>query len=753
MTEREKRIALEQARREQTEKMDDSSDRSIPDSGTLGRRAPESPKAADSWATWAGSSEPPKVQIGRYTILHALGSGGMGVVYKALDPQLQRPVAIKVPRFDGAEQGAQKARLRFLREARAAAAIRHPHVCPIHDVGEQEGVPYVVMAFVEGYSLAEQLAEHGFADCRRAVRLAREIAEALAAVHAHGIIHRDLKPGNILLDGAGQPLLTDFGLSRFERDTERLTEEGALTGTPAYMAPEQARRGKVDARSDLFSLGTVLYEIFTGQLPFKGDDPMAQLTALALLDPTPPAELNPNLPPDLAELVMQLLTKDPEERPESAQEVVERLQLIERSLVTGKTLAPTIRSGASRGKVKSTKGRSRPNEADTLRVGPRHSKQRRLSKKTRRPLTKIAAGLLAVLIATAAGVWLCSPSARSTTDRGQSAASPHDDGKTAAVPAGKASKPPLKVVLLAGQSNMSGRAAVSTLDYLGDDPKTAGLLAKIKNSDGSWKVRDNVWVSFQRMSDFKVGRLTVGYGESDREIGPELLFGHELGDAFENPILLVKVTQGPMSLGVEARPPSSGGVTGAFYKKLIDTIRGVLANPKDHFPLVDGQGCELAGFVWFQGWNDHLRPELRVQYEVNLANLIRDVRLDLGVPKVPVVIGEEGVFGKKPNPDILALRLSQTAAVRLPEFAGNVTLVKTSEYWDEATQAILNSGFDPIKKVWRSKELKKQFEKRGSNQEFFYLGSGKILAQVGQGFAEAMKEMWRRQAGGTAGRR
>src|SRR5262249_45060489 len=184
--------------------------------------------------TWDGSVKPPREQIGRYVILEALGAGGMGVVYKALDPQLQRTVAIKVPRCDDPSQATQVARRRFLREARAAAAIRHANVCPIHDVGEQDGVPYVVMAFVEGQSLAARLgAQRGFRAPQAALRLAREIAEALAAVHSHGIIHRDLKPGNILLDAAGHAVLTDFGLSRFEHDAERLTQEGTLTGTPA----------------------------------------------------------------------------------------------------------------------------------------------------------------------------------------------------------------------------------------------------------------------------------------------------------------------------------------------------------------------------------------------------------------------------------------------------------------------------------------------------------------------------------------
>jgi serine/threonine protein kinase len=740
MSEGKKRTALERTHREQTGKPDESGDRSILDSGAqeVPPAAPDRP--GDSWATWQGGIQPPRVEIGRYEILHVLGSGGMGVVYKGHDPQLQRHVAIKVPRFDGAKQGTQVARKRFLREARAAAAIRHPHVCPIHDVGEKEGVPYVVMAFVEGHSLAEQLSRQPFEDWRQAVPLARAIAEALAAVHDHFIIHRDLKPGNILLDLSGHPLLTDFGLSRFERDTEHLTEEGTLTGTPAYMAPEQAGRGKVDARSDLFSLGTVLYEVFTGELPFKGQNPMDQLTALAFTDPTSPARLNPDLPPDLADLVMQLLAKDPTERPDSAQEVVERLQVIERGISNGRHGAPA----SAHGKVKSAK-RSKRDKAATFREVAKRKTPGGSPRRAKPSTRKIVAGVLVGIAATLAGVWLCSPFARSTTDWRQLAPTSQGADNAAAVPAFKPGRPPLKVVLMAGQSNMSGRAAISTLDHLGDDPKTAWLLSKIKERDGSWKVLDNVWVSYHRGHELKEGRLTVGYGESDREIGPELLFGHVLNDATDSSILLVKVTQGPMSLGVEARPPSSGGVTGPFYKKMIESIRGVLARPQDHFPLVEGQTCELAGFVWFQGWNDHLRPELLAQYEVNLAKLIRDVRRDLKVADLPVVIGEEGVGGNKPIPQVQALRLAQAAAVRQPEFAGTVILVKTSVYWDEQTDAILRSGFDGTNNQWHNEELKKRFEKRGSNPAFLYLGSGKIFAQIGNGFAEAMKELWRRK--------
>src|SRR5262249_53540901 len=163
--------------------------------------------------------------------------------------------------------------------------------------------------------------------------------------------------------------------------------------------------------------------------------------------------------------------------------------------------------------------------------------------------------------------------------------------------------PLLKIVILAGQSNMGGLAATSTLDRLADDPRDRFLLAKCKNPDGSWKVSQNVWVSYQvgRAGRGKQGPLSVGFGETDRDIGPELLFGFVLGEAYAGPLLLVKVTQGPMSLGVEGRPPSSGA-PGPFYRRLIDTVREVLADPQAHHPLHRGQGCQIAGFVWFQDW-------------------------------------------------------------------------------------------------------------------------------------------------------
>src|SRR5262249_54937191 len=203
--------------------------------------------------------------IGRYRILRQLGRGGMGTVYAAEDPQLRRLVALKVPHFSGPPDKVAASRARFLREARAAARVEHANVCSIYDVGEHEEQPFVVMAFVEGESLADRLMRQTrFDDSREVVELVAQIAEALAAVHAHGITHRDLKPANILIRKRdGQAVLTDFGLAQVELDGEQLTNEGVMVGTPAYMAPEQAHAGlgTVGPRSDLFSLGIVLFQM------------------------------------------------------------------------------------------------------------------------------------------------------------------------------------------------------------------------------------------------------------------------------------------------------------------------------------------------------------------------------------------------------------------------------------------------------------------------------------------------------------
>jgi hypothetical protein len=286
--------------------------------------APVAP-ASEALAFLAPPQAPDEIgRLGGYRVLRQLGAGGMGLVLLVEDPALQRRLALKVLRPDAAR--ADHAHQRFLREARAAAALTHDHVIPIYHVGEDRGVPFLVMPFLDGEPLDARLKRDRKLPPAEAVRIAREIAEGLAAAHAKGLIHRDVKPGNVWLEGpAGRARLLDFGLARPAAATG-LTREGELLGTPGYLAPEQAGGGKVDARADLFSLGVVLYELLTGRRPFRGGDVLTILSALATHEPPPPHVLDPTLPPALSALVAQLLAKRAEDRPASAREVADRLR-------------------------------------------------------------------------------------------------------------------------------------------------------------------------------------------------------------------------------------------------------------------------------------------------------------------------------------------------------------------------------------------------------------------------------------------
>jgi hypothetical protein len=244
----------------------------------------------------------------------------MGTVYKARDPHLDRTVALKVPRIDPLSADRDRRAERFQREARSAAQVWHSHVCPLYDVGEHGGQPYVVMAFVEGQSLAERLTRRGrLEDVAEALTLTRQVLEALAAVHGHGIIHRDLKPSNILLDAAGRAVLTDFGLARPEQEAERLTSDGIIVGTPAYMAPEQAagQSERVGPWTDLYSVGVIIFQMLTGRLPFEG--PALAVLGQILHEPAPPlSALRPYLDPRLGAVLLKALDKDPAGRFQTA---------------------------------------------------------------------------------------------------------------------------------------------------------------------------------------------------------------------------------------------------------------------------------------------------------------------------------------------------------------------------------------------------------------------------------------------------
>jgi hypothetical protein len=263
-------------------------------------------------------------RIGPYRVEGLVGVGGMGRVLKAFDPSLRRVVAIKLMADSLAANGT--ARSRFAREARAAAAITHEHVVAIYHVSEEENdVPYIAMQYVQGQSLQERIDHSGPLRLREVLRIGTQIAAGLAAAHAQGIIHRDIKPSNILLEnGVERVKITDFGLARVSHDLA-VTASGTIAGTPAYMSPEQARGDDIDHRSDLFSLGGVLYAMCTGEVPFSGGHPLSVLKRVCEAEPRPIRQINPEVPEWLCAIIAKLMAKDPALRFQSAAEVADLL--------------------------------------------------------------------------------------------------------------------------------------------------------------------------------------------------------------------------------------------------------------------------------------------------------------------------------------------------------------------------------------------------------------------------------------------
>jgi urea transport system substrate-binding protein len=320
--------------------------------GPGAERAPDAPRApsVNSGAASYPFLSPPREAgeigwLGSYRISGVLGEGGMGYVFDAFDAHLQRRVALKVLKPELAAN--LSFRERFLQEARAAAALPDEHIITIYQVGMENDAPFLAMKFLHGESLEHRIQRDGRLPIIEVLRIGREIALGLSAAHDRGLIHRDIKPANLWLEtpppdqgtSSGERLsceyvyrvkVLDFGLARPINDSRRLTATGLIVGTPSYLAPEQARGQPLDHRCDLFSLGIVLYRLVTGVLPFDGSDTLAQLTALAVQDPRPVEELVPETPASLRDLIHQLLSRNPADRPPTARAVAEALRALEK---------------------------------------------------------------------------------------------------------------------------------------------------------------------------------------------------------------------------------------------------------------------------------------------------------------------------------------------------------------------------------------------------------------------------------------
>ena len=270
--------------------------------------------------------------IGPYNIVDIIGRGGMGVVYKARDIRLNRTVAIKKLASHLTER--LKYVARFRREAQAAAKLNHPHIVTVYDIGlfvpdspadHKEGIPYIVMEYIEGRNLAEILKKGEKLSLPQLLEIGIAVSDALAEVHDKGILHRDIKPANIMVAEKGVVKVTDFGLAK-EMDLSDLTETEAIVGTVSYLSPEQITGGRVDPRSDLYALGAVLYEALTGRPPFMGASVASILYKHLNEEPVPLREIVPDLPSELQTVVLTLLNKIPERRYESAAELARDLR-------------------------------------------------------------------------------------------------------------------------------------------------------------------------------------------------------------------------------------------------------------------------------------------------------------------------------------------------------------------------------------------------------------------------------------------
>src|SRR5436309_8718799 len=300
---------------------------------------------------------------GRYTVKHRIGSGGMADVYCALDEQLGREVALKLLHRRFAED--HEFVERFRREASSAAGLQHPNVVGVFDRGEWDGTSYIAMEHLEGRTLKQLIVEEAPLDPIRAIDLAVQVLRAARFAHKRGVVHRDLKPHNVIVDHEGRAKVTDFGIAR--AGASDMTQTGSIMGTAQYLSPEQAQGLPVDERSDLYSIGVVLYEMLTGGVPFTGDSAVSIALKQVAEQPAPPRSINPEVPPELEAVVLRALEKDPARRFQDADEFITALDRVRGHLALG--AAPTGEPTTAFAPVAAGAAVAAPTAAEAYAVG------------------------------------------------------------------------------------------------------------------------------------------------------------------------------------------------------------------------------------------------------------------------------------------------------------------------------------------------------------------------------------------------
>lgn len=306
------------------------------------------------------NAQPRLTQIGKYEVLKELGAGGMGVVYRCIDRRIGREVAVKTLNADYANKPEMLAR--FYEEGRHTGRLNHPNIVIVYDVGDENGMPYIVMELVEGQPLDKLIPTCQQIPLANRLRIAAEICTALGYAHSHNVIHRDVKPGNIFVLPSGRAKLLDFGIARPEvrEEGKTLTRTGFLIGTIAYMAPERLRAQPADGRADIFAMGIVLYELLTGRLPFDGEQAVI-MQKLLFEQHVPLTQLDPTLPPVLEQIVSHALAKSPDDRYARAEEMAADLEAVIADLSEGRT--PTLVESSPRPFTPRSSGISEPVDA------------------------------------------------------------------------------------------------------------------------------------------------------------------------------------------------------------------------------------------------------------------------------------------------------------------------------------------------------------------------------------------------------